>query len=219
MNEIKGFTFYRNYYELIKYLPNEDRLQLLDAILKYMFNDEETQFDGLLKGMWINIKMPLDSNKTNIINGMKGGAPNGNSNAKKTTQKQPNVQPKNNPKTTERTTQKQANNISYFLFLISNLDFYKDRELLRGKIEEWLKYKNERNELYKEQGFKSLLTQIENKVKQYGEEVVIDLITECMSNNWQGIIWEKLSKNKTSGKENTTTTVRSEITDGGVRFY
>ena len=115
MEEIQGFTFYKNYYEIIKHLPNKEKIQLYDAILEYMFENKEPKLNGLLNGIWINIKMPLDNNKKNIINGKKGGRP-------KTEEK-----PKNNPKKTQTKTQEEpkqkANNISYFLFLISNNNY------------------------------------------------------------------------------------------------
>ena len=41
---------------------------------------------------------------------------------------------------------------------------------------------------------KSLLKQITDKVNEYGDKAVIDLIDECMANNWKGIIWEKIKK-------------------------
>lgn len=183
MNNIGSFSFYRNYYELIKCLPDEDRLDLYDAILNYVFEDIEPNFDNLKKGIWINLKMPLDTSKNNAENGKRGGAPKGNKNAIK--------QPKNNRKTTE----KQTNNISYFYFLISNFLFLKDRELLKGKIEEWLEYKRQRKDKpYTEIGFKKLLKQIENNTNTYGEQKIMDLIDECMSNNYQGIIFDKLQK-------------------------
>ena len=204
MGEIKGFTFYKNYYELIKFLSNEDRLQLLDAILEYMFENKETKFDGLLKGIWINLKFPLDNSKINIENGKKGGAPKGNKNAKKTTQKQP----KNNPKTTEHTTQKQANNITLFLFLISNFYLIDNNINLKNKIIEYLEYKEfEKKEIYKERGMNSLLKQIENNVNEYGIQAVIDLITECMANNWKGIIWEKLKRQNFKSKSNNASDI------------
>ena len=194
---MKNFTFYNNYFELIRYLDADDRLALYDAILEYMFEDKEPEFDGLKKGIWVNIKMPLDTSKINYNNGKKGGAPKGNTNAKK----QPNIQPKNNRKTTERitehTTEKQTNNISYFLFLISNNKYkyiIKDNNIY-NIIYKWLNYKQERKELYKETGLSSLLTQIENQISIYGEKNVIDLIEECMANNYKGIIFDKL-KNK-----------------------
>ena len=40
----------------------------------------------------------------------------------------------------------------------------------------------------------SLLVQIEKNVRLYGIDAVVDLITECMANNWKGIIWEKIKK-------------------------
>ena len=105
---MKGFTFYTNYYELIKYLKDEDRLILYDTIMKYMFEDNTPELDGLLKGIWVNLKMPLDTSKNN--SGRGGRKP------KEKTEKKP---IKNRLKT-ERETDLKTNNISYFLFLISN---------------------------------------------------------------------------------------------------
>ena len=119
----------------------------------------------------------------------------------------------NNRKTTEQTNEKQPNgqtknkqnSILSFKFLISNFivsnfKFLSDNNKLKieNKIIEWIKYKQEKNKPYKEQGLKSLLRQIENKTKKYGVEEVIDLIDECMANNYQGIVFDKL---KTKPKE------------------
>ena len=190
MNDLKQFPFYRNYYEIIKYLSPKDKIQLYDAILEYMFEDKEPELKELLKGIWINIKMPLDNNKKNIINGQKGGRPkkqedNPNNNPKET-QTKPNSEPK-----------QKTNNISYFLFLISNnkYKYIVNNNSIYNKIIEWLEYKQERKELYKETGLKSLLSQIENQIDIYGEKEIINLIDECMANNYKGIIFDKL-KNK-----------------------
>ena len=73
---------------------------------------------------------------------------------------------------------------------------------LKEKLEEWLEYKKQRKDKpYTEIGFKKLLTQIENNVNKYGEEQVIELIDECMSNNYQGIIFDKLKLKKPIIKE------------------
>ncbi len=189
MEEVKSFTFYRNYYEIIKYLPTKEKAQLYDAILEYMFEDKEPELKELLKGIWVNIKMPLDTNKKNIKNGQKGGRP-----------KKEDEEPKKKPKETQIITQKEpkpkANNISYFLFLISNNNYkyININNNIYNKIIEWLEYKQERKELYKETGLKNLLTQIENSIEQYGEEKVIDVISQSMANNWKGIIFDKLTK-------------------------
>lgn len=177
MNEIKSFSFYRNYYELLRYLPDEDRLKLYDAMLEYIFEDKEPKLEKLSKGIWLNLKMPLDTSKNN---GGRGGRPK-----KEETEEK--------PIENRKETEKKTNN--NFLFLISNYLYLKDRELLRGKIEEWLEYKKQRKDKpYTEIGFKKLLKQIENNAIIYGEQAIIDLIDECMGNNYQGIIFEKLKK-------------------------
>ena len=63
-------------------------------------------------------------------------------------------------------------------------------------MSEWVKYKSERKEPYKEQGMKSLLRQVENKAMQYGDDAVYSLIDECMANNWKGIIFDRLQQNQ-----------------------
>ncbi len=67
-------------------------------------------------------------------------------------------------------------------------------ENLQSKLCEWIKYKTERKEGYKEQGLKSLLRQIENNQITYGEQAVCDLIEECMASNWKGIIFDRLKQ-------------------------
>lgn len=67
-------------------------------------------------------------------------------------------------------------------------------ELAKSKIGEWLTYKKERKENYTPTGLKSLLTQIENNMSTYGEQKVIDLISECMAAGYKGIIWDKLKR-------------------------
>lgn len=191
---MNGFTFYNNYYEMIKYLKKEDRLEMYDAIFQFMFEDKEPTFNGIKKGLWINLSIPLNTSKTNSLNGKKGGAKEGNINAQK--------QAKNKRKTNEKQTndkriknEKQTNNISIFLFLISNNKYIyinNNNIILINKIKEWLEYKEERKEIYKETGLKSLLKEIENNIEIYGIENVVELINTCMANNYKGIIFEKL---------------------------
>ena len=202
---IDKFTFYRNYYEIIKYLPDKDKLKLYNAILEYMFEDKEPELKQLLKGIWINLKMPLDTNKKNINNGNKGGRPKNPNNNPKETQTITQIKPNKEPKA-------KANNISYFLFLISN-NKYKyiiEDNILYNKIIEWLEYKQERKEYYKDTGLKSLLSQIENQVEIYGINNVVDLINECMGNNYKGIIFDKL-KGKTKKEADVPSWFNQEI--------
>lgn len=191
---MNSFTFYKNYYELIKYLKVNERIQLYDAIMKYIFDNEEPQFNGLLNGIWVNLKMPLDTSKNNSG---RGGRPKKNKELKEEKNKTE-LKPIENRLKTE----KKTNNISTFLFLISNNNYkyIKEDNIIYNKIKEWLKYKEERKENYKETGLNNLLKQIENKIEEYGETNVINLIDECMANNWKGIIFEKLMKNNKNNK-------------------
>lgn len=82
---------------------------------------------------------------------------------------------------------------------------------LKSKMSEWIKYKVERKESYKEQGMKSLLRQIENKSAEYGEQAVIELINECMSNNYKGIIFDKLKTSRKDTPKQPTTAETPEF--------
>lgn len=72
---------------------------------------------------------------------------------------------------------------------------------LKSKAREWAEYKKEKRQDYKPRGFKSLLTTIGKKVSAHGETAVLDLITESMGANWQGIAWGRLEeKGEKKGK-------------------
>lgn len=77
---------------------------------------------------------------------------------------------------------------------------------LAVKMAEWVTYKTERREGYKEQGMKSLLRQVENNQLNYGEQAVCDLIDESMANGWKGIIFDRLKQKppaRSSMQQNT----------------
>lgn len=190
---MNSFTFYKNYYELIKYLKPSDRLLLYDAIMKYIFEDEEPELNGLLNGIWINLKMPLNTSKNNSG---RGGRPKKNKEEIEVKNKTE-LKPIKNRLESEKKTN---NNISIFLFLISNFKYKYiiENSKIYDKIKEWLIYKDERKDKYKETGLNNLLKQIEKKIDEYGEDAIIDLIDECMANNWKGIIFDKLTKTKMS---------------------
>lgn len=69
-----------------------------------------------------------------------------------------------------------------------------------ASVREWVKYKIEKRQGYKPTGLRNFLSQVENNVQKYGAEAVARLIHFCMSNNWQGVIWEQIDK---TGTRNT----------------
>ena len=59
-------------------------------------------------------------------------------------------------------------------------------------VTDWLLYKKERKESYKPTGLKSLLTEIENRIAESGEDAVCATIRLSMANGWRGIIWDRM---------------------------
>ena len=88
---------------------------------------------------------------------------------------------------------------------------YSISSFVAEKMAEWITYKVERKEPYKEQGMKSLLRQIENNCLTYGDQAVCNLIDECMANGWKGIIFDRL-KQKSSKQPNNPNSQRREPT-------
>lgn len=68
---VKQFTFYDNYYEIVKYLDEESQLRFYNSIFKYMFEDVEPELKDSEKGIWNLLKIHLDISKTNSNNAKK----------------------------------------------------------------------------------------------------------------------------------------------------
>jgi hypothetical protein len=60
-------------------------------------------------------------------------------------------------------------------------------QALKDKIIEWLNYKKEKRETYKELGFKGFLNKIDTFLKDYSEELILQSIDNSISNNYQGV--------------------------------
>jgi len=85
---------------------------------------------------------------------------------------------------------------------------------IQDKMGEWITYKTERKEPYKEQGMKSLLRQVENNAMKYGDQAVCSLIDECMASGWKGIIFDRLQqKAQTSRQSFKKATVAEQLDD------
>lgn len=98
-----SFVFFKSFYESIKRLPEENQLELYNAVCAYaLYGEEPKKLSQLAEAIFILMKPNIDSAqkryKANVENGKKGGAPKGNQNARKKIEKQPN----DNPKTTEK---------------------------------------------------------------------------------------------------------------------
>lgn len=59
-------------------------------------------------------------------------------------------------------------------------------------VKEWVKFKSEKREGYREIGLNSLLSQIKKKADEFGDKAIIDMIQSAMSENWKGMHLERL---------------------------
>jgi hypothetical protein len=69
-------------------------------------------------------------------------------------------------------------------------------EELQTAVRDWLAYKKEKRQPYKETGLKSLMTQIRKAADEYGDGSVCEIIRTSMSSNYQGIVFDRLQKER-----------------------
>lgn len=72
---------------------------------------------------------------------------------------------------------------------------------LEPVVEEWVAYKREKRQPYKAIGLKNLCATIRNKVEQYGQAPVIQVIRDSMGDNYQGICWSKIKADPKATQE------------------
>ena len=72
--ERDSFVFYRSFYDAVKDLPNDIKLEVLTAIIEYaLFDKDPDNLKPIAKGMFVLVKPNLDVNKKRYENGTKGG--------------------------------------------------------------------------------------------------------------------------------------------------
>lgn len=192
--------------EQVSALEDDEKGRLFVAILEYARSGEVPDMQGRESILFPVFKSQIDRDMESSVkqseNGKKGGRPRAKTESKEN---------QNKPKETKRKLTK------------ANKEEEKDKEKDKDKEEEdnppnpplqgvspqleaafadWLQYKHERREDYKPTGLKALQTQIINNAARYGEQAVIDLIRECMGNNWRGIIFDKLDERRGGSRRN-----------------
>lgn len=192
--------------EQVSALEDDEKGRLFVAILEYARSGEVPDMQGRESILFPVFKSQIDRDMESSVkqseNGKKGGRPRAKTESKENQKK---------PKETKRKLTK------------ANKEEEKDKEKDKDKEEEdtppnpplqgvspqleaafadWLQYKHERREDYKPTGLRALQTQIINNAARYGEQAVIDLIRECMGNNWRGIIFDKLDERRGGNRRN-----------------
>lgn len=202
MDERTQFTFYASFFDAVSRIKKKaDRADAYDAICAYALREEDPDFSKMSDAAQIAfllIKPNLDSSRRKAKSGKDGGSKkaNGKQSGSKVEANDKQEQPASEiEKEKEREKENECYPPTPFSKIIASYSF---SEPLMAKTTAWMKYKSERRESYKEQGLKSLLTQIQKNAAKYGEQAVIDLMEQCMAANWAGIIWDRLMKGGTA---------------------
>ena len=101
----ESFIFYASFYDAIKELPNELRLEIFDAVCAYALSGEEPALTGVAKAIFTLIKPPLAASAARYENGCKGaefgrlgGRPKKTPNEPQTEENAENENPNETPK-------------------------------------------------------------------------------------------------------------------------
>lgn len=71
----ENFIFYRSYYDCLKEFSDQERLEILDAMLDFAFANQDTEFHGMQNAVFSMMKPLIESSIKNYKNGKKGGRP------------------------------------------------------------------------------------------------------------------------------------------------
>lgn len=193
--------------EQVSALEDDEKGRLFVAILEYARSGEVPDMQGresiLFPVFKSQIDRDMESSAKQSENGKKGGRPRTkteseeNQNKPKQTKRKPTKANKEEKKEKDKEKDKDKEEDNP-----PNPPLQGVSPQLEAAFADWLQYKHERREDYKPTGLKALQTQIINNATRYGEQAVIDLIRECMGNNWRGIIFDKLDERRGGSRRN-----------------
>jgi len=187
------FTFYESFFQAISRIKKEaDQAKAYNAICRYALYETEPDLDSLPDAVaiaFISSKPNLDASRKKAASGKKGGERKQTGSKPEANRKQTGSE-KENKKENEKENKKEKEDecpppVSPSLG---------GGPGLQAVFEDWLAYKKERREPYKPTGLKSLVTQVQNAARQYGEQAVADLIRTSMASNWAGIAFDRLQR-------------------------
>lgn len=81
---------------------------------------------------------------------------------------------------------------------------YELSSVVVDKVRDWLTYKSERLEAYTASSLKFLLEKLKKACNEFGDERVVDVITESMASGYKGIAWSDLGKTSRASPNNDT---------------
>ena len=211
-----SFIFYTEYREAVECMTDAQAGALLKALIAYSDGKKPVIKDQTVNIVFLTIKPRIDRDREKWIKtvtarseaGKQGGAPRGNSNASK--QAKTNKNKQNQTKQTKQAvsdtdtvtdtvlrreeTRARTRETPAEMFdrlIVGRAVGHEIADVLR---DEWLPYKQERREPYKETGMKTLITQAVNASARCGPSAVVELIRSSIASGYKGIVWDRLEK-------------------------
>lgn len=192
------FTFYASFFRAVSRIKNKTaRCDAYDAICTYALTGVSPDMDRLPDAAAIAFELSkpnLDASRRKAENGRAGGKQkqSGSKPEARANHKQEKEQEREQDKDRDKDREQMLNT--------PHTPLLGGSPALQEVFDLWLKYKREKRQDYKPTGLKSLVTQVQKAAETYGEQAVIDLIGECMANNWQGIMFDRLKSGQNHGK-------------------
>ena len=216
MSEREGIIFFRSWREAIKELPEEKRLDAFEAIIDYALYGAEPETGGIVHAIFLMAKPTIDRNEKAYQDGKRGGRPPGSKKNHGFEKQETMVSGKQKPSFSnsdstgkENVTEREKEEPD------DPLDHASLSDPVREALREWIDYKRERRETYKEKGLRALITQAEKAEALHGPDAVVNLIGDCMSSGYRGIIWDRLRERVSSG--NSAASKKNQFTDMEMR--
>lgn len=184
MKYLKVFT---DFAEAIEPFGDAEVGRLFKAMLEYAESGTEPDFRGNERFIWPAAKQNIDRttafNEKQRENGSHGGRPKNPTKPNETqnNQSEPNKSLKEKDKEKDKD-------------YITPLPPFEGE--LASAFADWLAYKKERREPYKETGLKSLITQIQNAAKEHGDAATAQVIRDSMASGYRGIVFDRLKRGK-----------------------
>lgn len=198
-----SFILYLEQREVFDNLTDEQAGKIIKTIFEYEATKQVPELEQLLKIIFIPIKQTLDRNSVKY----EKTCERNKENIKKRWDKKDtkNTSGKNGKKENTKNTDNEHDNDNDNVFFIN--------KKLNSVFIDWLEYKKQRKEKYTDIGLKKLITEINNKLTKHAEDEIINLINECMSSNYKGIIFDKLKTSNNTQNKGTNRVHRDNDTD------
>ena len=183
------FTFYASFARAIGRIKKAtDRCLAYDILIAYALDGEEPDLDTLPESvaMFFDLTRPVLDTAARKSKGGKTPTRPEEDNGKTPTRPE-----EDNGKEKEGEKEKEKEKESYKPPVSPPDDF---PPVLAEAFSDWLAYKKERRETYKETGLKNLTSQIRSAAAEYGDAAVVDIIRTSIASGYQGIVFDRLKR-------------------------